>query len=409
MDAFYVSVEMRRHPELVGQPVVVGGSGRRGVVAAANYEARRFGVFSAMPSATARRRCPHAVFLPGDHHHYSEVSREVHRVFHDYTPLIEPIALDEAFLDVTGSARLFGDGVAIGNDIRRRIDAELSLPCSVGVATSKFVAKLASKAAKPQATAEGVTAGVGVLAVEAGREIDFVHPLPVRALWGVGPVTLAKLERLGVRTVGDLAAMPLDLVQHAVGRSHGEHLVALANALDDREVEAERAAKSIGQEETFAHDLAHRDDVRAEMVRLADVVASRLRAQGLAARTVTLKIRFSTFETISRSVTPPRPMTTGPAMVAALESPLAGVDPAPGIRLVGVTASNLVEPVEQMSLFDDEVPGDVESTDRRWTPVSRAMDEVRRRFGPDAIAPVRAMGRSRSSKWGPDDEVERDG
>lgn len=405
MDAFYVSVELRRRPELVGRPVVVGGSGRRGVVAAASYEARRFGVFSAMPSATARRLCPHAVFLPGDHHHYSEVSREVHRIFHDYTPLVEPIALDEAFLDVTGSIRLFGDGVAIGTDIRRRIDAELSLPCSVGVATSKFVAKLASKAAKPTATTEGVRAGVGVLAVEAGRETDFVHPLPVRALWGVGPVTLAKLERLGVRTVGDLAAMPLDLVRNAVGRSHGEHLVSLANARDDRGVEAEREAKSIGQEETFAHDLAHRDDVRAEMVRLADLVASRLRAQGLAARTVTLKIRFSTFETISRSVTPPRPMTTGPAMVAALESPLAGIDPAPGIRLVGVSASNLVEPVEQMSLFDDSDSGDVESTDRRWTPVSRAMDEVRRRFGPDSIAPARSVGRRRSSKWGPDDEV----
>lgn len=408
MDAFYVSVEMRRHPELIGLPVVVGGSGQRGVVAAANYEARRFGVFSAMSSSKARRLCPQAVFLPGDHAHYSEVSHRVHEIFAAHTPLVEPIALDEAFLDVTGAVRLFGDGVTIGHRIRDAVRRELDLPCSVGVATNKFIAKLASKAAKPRVAAGGVSDGYGVLSIEPGEELSFLHPLPVSALWGVGPATLQKLERLAVRTVGELAALPDDLVVRAIGQAHGMHLLELARGIDVRPVVSERDAKSIGQEETFSVDLHDRDAIRAEIVRLSDVVASRLRRHGWAARTVMLKIRFSSFETITRSVTPDSPLTTAPAMVAALAPVLSTFDPSIGVRLVGVSVANFVEPVEQMSLFateNSDDPDDVAAVDRRWSPASRAVDEIRDRFGHDAIAPAGAVRRRRSSPWGPDSEI----
>lgn len=413
MDAFYVSVELRRRPELRGRPVVVGGTGARGVVAAASYEARRFGVHSAMPSVQAQRLCPDAVFLPGDHRLYAEVSEQVHHIFKSVTPLVEPIALDEAFLDVSGAARLHGHGVAIAHRIRQRVGDELGLTCSVGVATSKLVAKLASQAAKPVATPAGVRPGPGVVEVRPGEELGFLHPLPVQALWGVGPATLAKLERLGVRTVGDLAELGERPVVAALGAAHGRHLVALARGIDDRAVEPDRAVKSIGHEETFATDLHTQAEVRAEVVRLADAVAARLRRHGVACRTVTVKVRFAGFRTITRSVTPPAPLSTGPAIVKALEPVLAEVDPTPGVRLLGVSGSHLVTPTEQLTLglsgYDGpETPLEVELA---WSPASGALDSIRERFGSDAIGPASALGGRRSrrgsgaSPWGPDQTV----
>jgi DNA polymerase-4 len=413
MDAFFVSVELRRRPELVGLPVVVGGSGPRGVVAAASYEARRFGVFSAMPGARARRLCPQAVFLPGDHALYASVSREVHEIFESVTPLVEGLALDEAFLDVTGARRLLGDGVAIGHHLRSEVRRHLDLECSVGVAPNKFLAKLASKEAKPRATPDGVEAGAGVVEVRPGEELAFVRPLPAKALWGVGPATLTRLERLGVRTVGDIADLGEKPLVAALGRTQGLHLLALANALDDRAVEPVRDAKSIGHEETFSHDLHTHAEVSAEIVRLADAVASRLRHLGVGARTVTLKVRFAGFETITRSVTVPMPLTTGPGIVAAVEPLLSQIDPSPGVRLVGVSGSHLGEPVEQLGLFglvDAAVSGtvpDAATVDSAWGEASDALDSIRDRFGSDAIGPASAVAGRRqrvrpgSALWGP--------
>ncbi len=418
MDAFFVSVEMRRHPELVGQPVVVGGAGSRGVVAAANYEARRYGVFSAMSSSKARQLCPQAVFLSGDYAEYSKVSKQVHTIFGQYTPFIEPIALDEAFLDVTGSTNLFGDGTAIGWKIKEQIQNELELPCSVGVATSKFIAKLASKKAKPIPTSGGINAGHGVLLIVPGRELVFLHPLPVQSLWGVGPATLAKLDRLGVRLVGDLVALGEDTLIRAVGKAHGRHLFALANGIDDRSVETVRDLKSIGHEETFSHDITDRAAMRREIVRLTDAVSSRLRAHESAARTLTLKIRYSNFETITRSITPGSPLASAPAMVKALDSLLEKIDPTIGVRLIGVSVSGFVEPVEQLSLLNFGGDGSDQSVaegrttadlERDWSPASQAVDEIREKFGPDAISPassITAVGRRElgQSPWGPGEE-----
>jgi DNA polymerase-4 len=405
MDAFFVSVELRRRPELVGLPVVVGGTGRRGVVAAASYEARRYGVHSALPSTTARQRCPHAVFLPGDHDLYASVSAEVNAIFRDVTPLVEPLSLDEAFLDVTGSVRLLGDGATIGRLIRRRVADELRLTCSVGVAPSKFLAKLASEAAKPRAAPEGVRPGRGVVDVAPGDELAFLHPLPVTALWGVGPATLARLQRLGVRTVGDLAALDERVLVANLGAAHGRHLHRLAWALDERPVEPEREAKSIGHEETYPTDLVTADEVDAELVRLADGVAARLRSHGLAARTVTLKLRFGDFRTITRSTTLASPTDTAHELGRMARRLAAAIDPTPGVRLLGVSASNFGAVAEQLSLeplVAAEDPGD-------WPAAERAVDEIRRRFGPEVIGPASAVRDRRlrvvrrgAQQWGPD-------
>ena len=303
MDAFFVSVELLDRPDLRGRPVVVGGSGRRGVVAAASYEARAFGVHSAMPSLRARRLCPDAVFLDGRYHRYEEVSRRVMAIFRSFTPLVEPISLDEAFLDVTGARRLHGDGRTIGRAIRRRVRDEEGLDCSVGVAPVKFVAKLASQAAKPTVAAGRPRPGIGVLEVADGEVTTFLHPKPVRSLWGVGPATLARLERLGVATIADLAALDADVVRRALGDAAGGHLHALANGIDDRGVEPDRPVRSVSHEQTYAEDLVAAADLDREALRLADGVASRLRAADQTGRTVSVKVRFSDFRTITRSTT----------------------------------------------------------------------------------------------------------
>lgn len=416
MDAFYVSVELRRRPELHGKPVVVGGAGPRGVVAAASYEARRFGVYSAMPGAVARRLCPHAIFLPGDHALYASASQDVQAIFRDVTPEIEPLALDEAFLDVTGSIRLLGSGVAIAQAIRRRVDAELNLSCSVGVAPNKFLAKLASVAAKPQVTAQQIVAGAGVFEVQRGQELAFLRRLPVQALWGVGPATLQRLHRFSVKTVGDLADLGESTLVGALGRASGRHLYALSHGHDDRPVESARLAKSIGHEETFAKDLFDHPELRTETVRLSDAVASRLRAAGCGARTITLKVRFAGFETITRSTTLPYPIATAAAILSAVDPLLSQIDSTPGVRLIGIHASKFGAVVEQLSLldgFDNSVSGGltnmIQPSAHDWVDASDAIDAIRSRFGADAIGPASAASkrglrlvRKGAQQWGPD-------
>ena len=408
MDAFYVSVELRRRPDLVGKPVVVGGTGPRGVIAAASYEARRYGVRSALPSVTAKRLCPDAVFLPGDHALYASVSSDVHSIFTSITPLVEPLVLDEAFLDVSGGLRLHGPGAVIAQTIRDRVWHELQLHCSVGVAPNKFLAKLASVAAKPIASPDGVREGKGVVEVLPGQELRFLHPLPVQALWGVGPATLQRLQRLGVHTVADLADLDEAALVACLGTAHGQHLHRLAWGVDDRPVEVDREMKSIGHEETFASDVHTYAELVRELVRLSDAVAARLRAHGGAARTLTLKVRFAGFETITRSITVPGGVSTAHAIVAAVEPLLRAIDASPGVRLLGVSSSNFTSGSQQLSL-DDLFDARLDD-EHHWLLAEETVDAIRKRFGTTAIGPASAVSdrglrivRRGAQQWGPDE------
>ncbi len=407
MDAFYASVELLRHPELRGRPVVVGGDGRRGVVAAASYEARSYGVHSAMPSVTARRVCPDAVFLSGDHSHYAEVSDRIMALFRSVTPLVEPLSLDEAFLDVSGARRRLGTPLEVASTLRERILDEESLYCSVGVARTKFLAKLASEEAKPTPSRTGPIPGKGVVRVDPSEEERFLHPLDVSALWGVGKATRARLDRLGIRTVGDLAKFDARTLCGVLGDAAGNHLHDLANGRDERRVEPDRQVKSISAEQTYAHDLYDPGRIDVELARMSDSVATRLRNTGLFARTVTLKARFSDFATFTRSCTPAAPVSTANEITAlARELYAAMPERSDGVRLLGVGGSGLVdESVEQLSfetLDGTGAPPGVEAA------AADAIDAIRDRFGTSAIASAATLRDGRvdpknpgDQQWGP--------
>jgi DNA polymerase-4 len=378
LDAFYASVEQLHDPALVGRPVIVGGLGARGVVAAASYEARRFGVHSAMPMARARRACPDGVFLSPRFDAYQESSRAVMAILRSYTPLVEPIALDEAFLDVAGARRRAGTGPEIAAVIRIRVREETGLTVSVGVATTKFLAKLASDQSKPD----------GLLVVDPGDELAFLHPLPVRHLWGVGPATMKTLTTLGVRTVGDLAALDESTLVAALGSARGRHLHALAHNVDERAVEPERAVKSVGHEETFAVDHTDPEVLRREVARLADRTASRLRAAGHRGRTVQLKVRFADFRTITRSKTLPAPTDLALDIAATARALLDTVDVGPGVRLLGVSVQQLVDADVPLALDLDGT-----ADDGRRAALERSIDTVRGRFGAESVRPARLAPR----------------
>jgi len=409
MDAFFASVEIRDDPGLAGQPVVVGGKGDRGVVAAASYEARVYGVRSAMPSARARRLCPHAVWLPGRYDRYTEVSRELHELFHEVTPLVEGIALDEAFLDVAGARRLLGDPVTIASTLRSRIASALGLTASVGVARVKLLAKLASEAAKPRiGSGGGVDPGAGVVVLDPARELEFLHPLPIRALWGVGPATEKRLGRYGITTIGELASLPVETLVGALGPGLGRHLHDLAWARDPRSVVPEQAAKSIGHEETYARDLVGSVELRREVIRLSDAVATRLRRSGVAARTVTLKVRFGDFRTITRSRTLADGTDVGHELATTALALLESVDVAGGVRLLGVSCSQLgLPPARQLELLDE---AGFPATDPHRL-AADAIEGIRLRFGDRAVGPATLAGegglrikRKGDTQWGPRDE-----
>lgn len=389
MDAFFVAVETLDAPELRGRSVIVGGLGNRGVVAAASYEARAWGVHSAMPMAIARRRCPDAVFLPGRHSRYREVSLDVHRILDEATPYVEPVALDEAFLDVRGVRRLHGDAYAIARNLRARIADELGLACSVGVAPRKLTAKLASEAAKPRPSRDGVIPGPGVVVIFEEDELSFLHGHQVRALWGVGPATEKRLGVLGVKTVGDLARLPEATLVKALGPSAGSHLHALAWARDHRLVAARTSAGSIGHEETYPHDIVDRSELEREVLRLSDAVAHRMRKSGMSGGTVTLKVRFGDFRTITRSVTPDEPVADGLVLTNTARTLLEGVSTDVGVRLLGVSVSKLAKAAEvgvhQMRLGEDAQP----------FKAAEVIDLIRDRFGDDAIVPATLVNGSR--------------
>jgi DNA polymerase-4 len=375
MDAFFASVEIKKQPSLRGRPVIVGG-GQRGVVAAASYEARRYGVRSAMSMSQALRRCPEAVVLPPDRAAYSAASARVMAILRDITPLVEPLSLDEAFLDVAGAVRLRGRPGVIAATIRERIATELGLTCSVGVAPTKFIAKLASARCKPN----------GMLVVPAVRVLEFLHPLPVTALWGVGERTAEPLHRLGVQTVGDLAGLPFDTLRRAVGSANAEHLAALAHGIDPRPVLPHEVEKSISADRTFDEDITTDADVRRELLRLAEEVGSRVRSRGFATRTVGIKIRFADVRTVTRVRTRPSwTQSTADIFDTAAEL-YAGLDlDRPRIRLVGVKAESLREAgsiAEQLTL---DVTGAQDAVPRGAADL--AVDAARARFGPAAVRP----------------------
>jgi DNA polymerase-4 len=375
MDAFYASVELRTRPELKDKPVMVAGGSVRGVVLAANYPARKFGVHSAMPVMRARKLCPQGVFLPPMFHKYVEVSRGVMAAFRELTPLVEPLSLDEAFLDVSGALRRLKLGPAqIGAELRRRVQAEHDVTCSVGVAPTKFVAKLASGLAKPD----------GMVVVPKGQVLDFLHPLPVSALWGVGQRTAERLLAVGLARVGDVAAVPLPRLRRTLGVAVADTLYALAHGHDDRPVVPETAEKSIGSEETFEVDQADRDVVKRELLRLSEKTATAMRKRGLRGRTVSIKVRYGDFSTITRSRTLPVATDVTQLIFRTAVALLDEQTPPGAIRLIGVRVEQLGDDSgEQLTL---------DAPDRGWREADQAADVARGRFGHGAVRPASLLG-----------------
>ena len=373
MDAFYASVAERDNPELKGKAVVIG-MGARGVVSAANYEARKFGIHSAMPVGRARRLAPHAIFLPVDMARYQEVSEHVMEIFHSFTPWVEPISLDEAFLDVTGSQKLLGTGREIAVAIRKKVEEQEGITCSVGIAPSKFIAKLASNHCKPN----------GMLEITSDRILTFLHPLPIQAMWGVGPKTAEVLERLGLRTIEDIAKLPRTTLIRALGEANGASLYELAWGRDYRDVTPEEPDRSISAAETFAQDLDNPEEILTEFLRLTERATARLRDRDLFAKTISIKVRFADFSTINRSKTLPLPIDSTHDVYEVVKGLyLALRIERARLRLVGVSLENLSEGApHQMMLGEREVG---------WRQAEGAIDQARARFGKGSVRPARLI------------------
>ena len=373
MDAFYASVAELDHPEYKGKALVVG-AGARGVVLSANYEARKFGIRAAMPVGRAKRMAPHAIFIAPEHHRYSEISERVMAIFHSYTPLVEPISLDEAFLDVTGSQKLFGTGREIAAKIRKQVEKEEGITCSVGLAQSKFIAKLASQHCKPN----------GMLEIKSDRILEFLHPLPVRAIWGVGPKTAESLERLGLHTVSDIAHTPRATLIRALGESTGASLYELAWGRDYRDVIPDEPEKSIGNEETFSEDLDNPEEILREFLRMTEKATARLRERSLFAKTISIKIKFADFSSLTRSKTVPIAIdNTHDTYEVVKALYLALRNEGARIRLVGVSFSQLQEgaPVQL----------ELGARERGWREADTAIDRAQARFGRGSVRPGRLI------------------
>ncbi|MGK9147326.1 DNA polymerase IV [Plantibacter flavus] len=378
MDAFFVSVELLERPELRGLPIIVGHQEGRSVVTSASYEARRYGVRAAMPVSQAMRLCPSAVVLPPHHDRYREYSDRVMEVFESVTPLVEPLSIDEAFLDVSGAVRLLGRPRTIAALVKRRVFEATSLPCSVGVASTKYVAKLASGMSKPD----------GLLVVPAHETLDFLHPLPVGALWGVGGRTEEQLTNRGIRTIGQLAATPLAAIQRAVGEASGRRLLELANGVDPRGIELTRREKSISHEMTFAVDVADATVVKREILNLAGLVAIRLRKGGFAGRTIAIRVRYADFSTVTRSRTLGEATNVGRRVYDEAASLFDELDRNGRlVRLIGVKVDQLVDA--------DTAGAALWDPDEEWREAEQTIDRVASRFGDLAIAPASLLGTPR--------------
>jgi DNA polymerase-4 len=373
MDAFYASVAELDNPQYKGKALVVG-AGVRGVVLSANYEARKFGIRAAMPVGRAKRMAPHAIFIAPEHHRYAEISERIMQIFHSYTPLVEPISLDEAFLDVTGSKKLFGDGRQIATKIRTEVEKAEGITCSVGIAQSKFIAKLASQHCKPN----------GMLEIKSDRILEFLHPLPVRAIWGVGPKTAESLDRLGLHTVADIANTPRATLIRALGDATGESLYELAWGRDYRDVVPDEPEKSIGNEETFARDIDSPEEILAEFLRMTEKATERLRMRNLFAKTISIKIKFADFSSITRSKTVPLGIDgTHETYEIVKNLYLALRNDGARIRLVGVSLSNLGE--------DSPVQLELGARERGWRDADTAIDKAKARFGRASVRPGRLI------------------
>jgi DNA polymerase-4 len=371
MDAFYASVAERDDPSLKGKAVIVG-AGIRGVVLSANYQARTFGIHAAMPIGRAQRMAPYAVFITPDHGRYSEVSEHIMEIFHSYTPHVEPLSLDEAFLDVTGSQRLLGTGREIATAIRAKVEAEEGITCSVGIAPSKFIAKLASGRCKPN----------GMLEIPTDRILNFLHPLPVSAIWGVGPKTTEALERLGLRTVAEIAHTPRATLIRALGEASGSSLYELAWGRDYRDVISDEPDKSISAAETFASDIDDQEIILREFLRLSEKATHRLRERNLFAKTISIKVRYADFTTINRSKTLPLAIDGTHETYEVVKKLFLGLhlDRA-RIRLVGVGLENLESQASEQVILG--------SRERGWREAEGAIDQAQARFGPGSIRPAR--------------------
>lgn len=380
MDSFYVSVELLDRPELTGQTTAVAHDTARSVISSASYEARRFGVRSAMPVARAKQLCPGLILIDPDFTKYRAASHEVMQIFHEFTPLVEPLSIDEAFLDVAGAVRLFGPPREIARQIRARIRERTGLPASIGLAASKHVAKLASQRAKPD----------GMLEIAPERTLEFLHALPVEAIWGVGGATARALHGRAIRTVADLAREPLESLRRIVGDANAQRLHDLANGRDTRAVHTERIEKSIGHEETFAVDRSDRAGLETELLRLATRTAERLRARHLEARTIAIKVRYDDFETVTRSRTLTEATNaTRRIYLTALdlftELTGGGVCTPRAVRLIGVRAEQLApEGGDTAALWSD---------DEEWRNLDQAIDRVTDRFGRDGLRPARLLAK----------------
>jgi DNA polymerase-4 len=382
MDAFYALASLLSRPELKGTPVIIGGGGNRGVVLSATYEARAFGVTSAMPIARARRLCPQATVVAPDYARYERISRAVMAVFASVTPIVEPLSLDEAFLDVSGARRRLGSPRQIAQRIRDTIADEQGITCSVGVASTKFIAKLASGLAKPD----------GLLVVPAAEVVGFLHQLPVGALWGVGERTEEALQRLGLHTVADIAHTPVDTLRRALGDNAGPALHALAWGRDTRSVVPTRRERSIGADETFSFDVDDPAYIHRELLRLSDRTAARVRAAGLVGRTISIKVRFSDFTTITRSRTLRDPTDVSRDIYATARALFDGLGlQRARLRLVGVRMEGLMDsdlaPVQ--GLLDEPEHG--------WRDADRAVDRASARFGAGAVRPASLVEGERSA------------